>query len=695
MRAPSLRVACVSILLLAVAGLGGSQAPAPPEAASQTQGVGDTYEIRLEGGDLSLSGLHVLRTLSHAKMLRVTDTTLTKGEHESVCSVFIEGTNLPGGCTQGLIDFATRLNRFKESPTRLAEGTKVFYPKAEFEKYEYEKQYNLSTAEDRNELADDRRKAGQYMSPESTKSRSGRFIEYTFEAYKLKLTLPKGQSSEDLIRKLNAYPGVFVVKEPSSAQEKKPSGYSMASFEEQVIPAFCNGNATPEEPYSKLVGLNSLSFRDCAQEPSGSCAEIVILDQPIAHNPEIDGAVEGLSGAQPTGQETLCTDPQTLGIARFHSTHMAGIIVSKKNDKAFIGLHPSARLVQGWADDGEIANRVQARRNRDAMQVYLYARSWKLGPPFAAGDRLIKPESRTENIVAKRIHNLQENLWIVAAGQPSKEGLLTVSEIDGHLNLGPMNSGDQENVLVVSGCTECGSGAARLWNQGHFSKQFVHVAAPADLIVSTATAGSFTWAQGTSQAAAFVAGVVSALVSDWPTSYKFASRVKERLQYTATPFPDAADREKLAAGIINPDLALRDPNKDFIDLTDLTGPLKDLEPVVIEGWCDGSLTVLTPQGNLVKDGYIYTSRVHRIVQVGSGQRRQWSIFADNAWGDQQPGVIMHIGPGIPTVQGTGATDARPFLKLGPTKPGEGGRIITLQQIENLLIHADLPKVSCS
>lgn len=676
-------VASLTLFVVAAGGAGRAQVP-PAAAPIQSGPASDTYEVRIEGGDLALSGLHVLKTLAGAKMLPVRGVELTKGEHENVCDVFIEEINLPGGCTIGLVEFARTLNSFKGSPTRLAEGTKVYYPQAEFEKYAYEKQYNLSAPADRIELEDDKRKAGQYMHQQSTMSRSGRFIEHTFDAYKLRVRLPNGKESEDIIRRLNAYPGVFVVKETAPEAPKKPSGYSMAAAADQ-IPAFCTGNGTPEEPYAKLVGATSLTLRDCATAAAGACAEIVILDQPIAKHPEIDG-IEGSTGAQPGTQESLCTDPQVLGVSKFHSTHMAGIIASKQNNMAFIGLHPGGKVVQGWVDEGEIANKVQSRRNRASMQVYLYARSWKLDAPFAKGDRLVKIENRTENLVAKRIHNLQENLWIVAAGQPSPDGLSVTSRIDGDLNLGPMNSGDQENVLVVGGCTDCGSGKAKLWGPGHYSRQFVHVAAPADLIVSTATGGSYTWAQGTSQAAAFVAGVVSALVSDWPNSYKFASRVKERLQYTATPFQDASDRDKIAAGVVNPTLALKDPTKNYADLTD---PGKGLEEIAIDGWCETSLTVLTPDGNLVENGHLFTNRIHRIVQAGSGQRRQWSVFADKPWGDPVAGFILHIGPGVPTVLSSDnpVVAARPLLKAG-------SRIISLQQIEDLLVEVDLPKVTC-
>lgn len=681
-------VLAASALALVVSAVRGGDAQVATSASTAPNSVTapETYEVRLEGGDLALSGLYVLKTLADAKVLTIEDVELSKDTHTNVCAVFIEETNLPGGCTAGLINFANTINRFKESPNRLAVGTKVYYPKAEFEKYSYEKQYNLSAAADKVQLQDDKRQAGQYMSDAYTTSRSGQFIEHTFDAYKLKFSLPGNKATEDLIRRLNAYPGVFVVKQQAAPAPTKPPGYSV-EFSAGQVPLFCTGNGTPEEPYSaKFNGATTLTQRDCAALPNGSCAEVVILDQPIAKNPEIDG-VEGATGKQPVDKEPLCTDPELLGgLDQYHSTHMAGIIASKQNGKGFIGLHPKGKVVQGWASDGDVAENVRTRRTRDSLQVYLFARSWKLNSDWATGDRLNKAANRTEHIVGKRIHDLRESLWIVAAGQPSKNGLSQPTKIDDLLNLGPMNSGDQENVLVVGGCTECGSGQPRFWEQSHFSRQFVHVAAPADLIVSTATGGSHTWAKGTSQASAFVAGVVSALVSEWPNSYKFASRVKERLQYTATPFPDAADREKVASGVINPVLALKDPNKNYIDTTS-TGD--GLEEITLDGWCEESLTVVKPNGNLVENSTIVTDRIHRIVQVGSGANRQWSVFSDKPWDDIVPGFILHIGPGIPTAPTCTNVprSARPLLKKGP-------KIYSLNEIEDLLVRTDLPRVSC-
>lgn len=181
MRVPFATAAC-SLALFAISITGRAQSTSPATSAQPSER--DHYEVRIEGGDLALSGVYVLRTLSAAKVLPVSDVELGKGTHTNVCDVFIEETKLPGGCTKQLIDFASTMNRFKGAPTGLAEGTKVFYPDAEFERYDYEKQYNLSAAADRVALRDDKRKAGQYMSEGSTKSRSGQFIEHTFEGYK-------------------------------------------------------------------------------------------------------------------------------------------------------------------------------------------------------------------------------------------------------------------------------------------------------------------------------------------------------------------------------------------------------------------------------------------------------------------------------------------------------------------------------
>lgn len=686
MRVGLLFVAC-SLMLVLIAGNSGRAEVQAPAAVTSQPVSSDRYEVRIEGGDLALSGLHVLKTLSAAKVLPLSNVELDKEARTNVCDVFIEGTKLPGGCTQQLIDFATTINSFKASPNRLAEGTTVYYPAAAFEPYTYAKQYNLTTAAGKVALEDDKRRAGQYMSDEATKSRSGLFIQHSFEAYKLKVSLPAGKATDELIRQLNAYPGVFVVKAPSTLREPKGPGYSMATTTEQ-IPVFCTGNGTPEEAYaSKYIGLTGMTPRDCATQPSGACAEVVILDEPIARNPEIDGVV-GATGVVPGPKEPFCVEPHLMKVSDYHSTHMAGIIAAKANGKAFIGLHPGGKVEQGWPDEASISNEVNSRNTtHDALQVYLFARSWKLAPPWAKGDHLVRATHRTENLVARRIHSLQENLWVVAAGQPDSEGLSVPTRIDDQLNLAPMNSGDQPNVLVVGGCTDCGSGAPRFWSESHFSRTFVHVAAPADLIVSTATGGSYTWAQGTSQAAAFVAGVASMLVSEWPNSYKYASRIKERLQYTATPFPDRDDREKLAAGVINAGLALKDPQKNYIDTND---PGKGLEEFAVDGWCAGSLTVLTPSGNLVQDAHIPTKRIHRVVQMGTGQERQWAILSQNPWDDPVPGVVLQIGPGIPTSSKCedSAPESRPLLK-------SGNRLITLKQIENLLVKTSLPTVTCA
>ena len=108
--------------------------------------------------------------------------------------------------------------------------------------------------------------------------------------------------------RLNAYSGVFVVKEirSGSAQTARVFDGRRHRTDSGVL----TGDGTPEEAYraNQSIGVTSLSQRDCATQPAGTCPEVVILDQPIAKNPEIDG-VEGASGVMPVAQEKLCTDP--------------------------------------------------------------------------------------------------------------------------------------------------------------------------------------------------------------------------------------------------------------------------------------------------------------------------------------------------------------------------------------------------
>lgn len=522
----------------------------PAEAAPKTR----KYVIHLQGGDLPANAARVLRMLSQRKLVPLGDTTLE--DKSSLCSIYIDKTNFPGSCTQSLVDLATDVNGFKTSPQRLSTGTPVFYPGVEFEKYDYEKQYDLKNPGDRASLETDKKISGPYMSVKP--ATHGKFVEHTFEGYKLTVDLPADAASKKTLEQLQSYQGIYVAEAPPRDGARTRTPQHSVTTAAQMVPSWCNGPDSEERPYARWLGVNAVETGDCG---SGRCADVVLIDQPISPHPEIAPALEGWVAPTPSAPATpppsvRCDAPSQLGDT-FHGTHLAGIIASQKNGFAFAGLHPGARLFsRSWPDLGEsgVAGEIHNRRNRDGLQIYVFASQWVLGDTFARGDRLKKADYRLKPIVAQTISERNADLWVVAAGQPGLKGDEPI-EIDSKLNRGPMNLGDLRNVLVVAGCDPCAPAPA-LWPTGNFSRTFVHLAAPADLIVSTATADSFTWAQGTSQATAFVAGVASAMVSAWPNTYKDAERVKERLQYTATPFPSAADRERIAAGVVNPTSAL-------------------------------------------------------------------------------------------------------------------------------------------
>ena len=66
-----------------------------------------------------------------------------------------------------------------------------------------------------------------------------------------------------------------------------------------------------------------------------------------------------------------------------------------------------------------------------------------------------------------------------------------------------MNLGDQENVIIVTGCMRGAFGPAP--REREHVRQLQRVAAPARDVLSTASGAKYTKGSGTSQATAFVA----------------------------------------------------------------------------------------------------------------------------------------------------------------------------------------------
>ena len=345
----------------------------------------------------------------------------------------------------------------------------------------------------------------------------------------------------------------------------------------------------------------------CDKRDPPNCPEIVLVDKPVTKHPDIpDSITEGVSPLRPI--DTSTTPNQQLiriddkGILDSqHGTYMAGIIASQENDFGLIGIYPTKKitafdwdglnapdpedrdaLIRGFAEF--IQNR-QTRYHNDpsssSMPIFVFATEWR----FEAEPT--KERKETDRFDSSQQENpdpwrevattilLARPLLIVAAGQPT----LTVPERQRITTLsleGPRNLGDLENVIVVTAVAEDpATGRPTLWSNANFiaeddQPKLIHVAAPGLQILSTVPgtgpdqAAFYAVASGTSQATAFVAGVVARMIAAYPDQYHDPHVVKTRLQVTSNPFLKRPDAGKIAAGIIDFSLAMHDPRKDWL-----------------------------------------------------------------------------------------------------------------------------------
>ena len=139
--------------------------------------------------------------------------------------------------------------------------------------------------------------------------------------------------------------------------------------------------------------------------------------------------------------------------------------------------------------------------------------------------------------------------------------------------------GNVENVIVVTAYEDSSTPFPHLRRDSNYSLDgLVHIAGPGGEIPSTISNGKYVATGGTSEAAAFVAGVASAMVSLYPTYYPTAEKVKFRLQITASQEVKEKHGEikRLGPGII-------DDNKNILSADDRNYKLSQLRDILLSG----------------------------------------------------------------------------------------------------------------
>jgi subtilisin family serine protease len=413
----------------------------------------------------------------------------------------------------------------------------------------------------------------------------------------------------------------------------------------------------------------------------GACADIVLVDQPARKIPELAQIHFldrlGLPLTSESEPAAAACQIETFDRTTQHGTHLASIIDSRADGRGFVGMSPGLNVFSyPWitgSTTGDLQSLI-AERIGDGTpdsptyaqlgpQVFVFASHFPSplphnGPPPATSypekwreenglylarsinGRPTEPaDLRQQPTLQKSIANSAPySIWVVAAMQKDPDaGLPHALEIDESLAFSPVNLGDLPNVIVVTACDRCEKGNASIWPDAFFGKKFVQVAAPGLDVIAPVAPGELAEAGGTSQAAAIVGGLVGAMLNCYPERYRDiegqselkSDYIKQRLQYTSNPiFYEEADLAKVAAGVVDPEVALLDPSKTWIRMAGEDDYQEMSGDADVDHWCLTNWTMIDGQLRSLTNSSKNILRMTRIANPNSAEdTRSWVIYA--------------------------------------------------------------------
>lgn len=446
-----------------------------------------------------------------------------------------------------------------------------------------------------------------------------------------------------------------------------------------------------------LDWLTQWDVPQCAKDctPGVQCPQIVLVDQTIHPHTELKSHVTYVNL---TGEERDYSRPEYCGDGtavepadqcRFedfrrqchHGTSLASVIGSVHNGSGFAGLSPANQVISfDWnlASTDDLIHLVRQRSAPDFQdingpQIYLFASKFpdivaeirreadandfstpSYSETFLNGEELKDPETRhTEQGTVAAILAARQ-LWIVAAGQPDSGAPHRLHE---RSPFAPMNLGDNEHVVVVTACEKCGWPEANIYRGANFAdlddKQFVTIAAPGfGYLTPRESDDSYAKEHGgTSQAAAFVAGLAAAMVNCAPDSYTQrsfngieAAALKKRLVVTSRPMLQKDGSGHFTPGIVDPQVALLDPRKDwYLELPQLGGA--DYSNASVDHWCKERIEYSYEDGQRGSKSTKNTLRVRSIPdKFWPDGNRRWYIYGSLADPTSNRATVDIVGP---------------------------------------------------
>ena len=628
--------------------------------------------VNFEGGFVAKNIFEVLRVLNKSHVLPVKSYEIQAGDNPD--TVYRRLLGAPQGFSDALSKLFTDLNP-GITASQLKPGTSINVPDAKLSQYEFAITYNPDSAMQKEQQKQQASSWSHIL--RSTEladaARVNRFTGYRLVVYGDAKALTAATQSLTA-----AFPGSqnVLITGPGRGSSKN---YSVTGFPKSIVQQLDGNKSVPAGIEGELW---SIFMSNAASVPCTSRAvDVFLLDGEVEGHPDIADALAfnvGTAqlpelGGQKQTQERIFADPD-------HATHMAGLIVAQANGFGIIGLAPCSTLhPYNWQTAYDsVDNRATLTYRMINQRLYNDTISSQLTPIVVMATDW--PDDATKASMSNYIRHEKTVLWVVAAGDPRLENTKADATwpgvpIDSESSPGPMNLGAEENVVVVTACIGCDVEARSLDNShpalaswANFSapgSKTVRMAAPGEPILSTVKGGQYATAFGTSQATAEVGGIAAAMVSRFPACYKRAAQIKYWLELTALPF-GSNDDQKVAAGIVNPDAALRDPRKNYFATK--TTKLREAQKVE---WCRGDIKL---KNQALTDTLHSASNDQILRLVYSSSSGMWTYFTRSLRDDITPIVIK--GP-------SGYVDGGPIVKID-------GVVYTSQNLRELILPATIP-----
>jgi len=609
----------------------GGGAPCAGGGAAQEEDQTPALIVQFEGGRVEDNVSAVLGELVKGGYVETRSFPLAAGE--GLCDVYRTKAQLPGDCTTGTLELAFALNPRARNHKALPRGFEVEVPAVELVPYNHTVTLDPSVAADRVRSKELKTFWKEQLLDQKTAPNGAERL--VFMGYRLTVPTASDEALAELHEKLLPYQSPNVVVTPVYL---KPPPVKLYSATSRYWDACVAG--TPLTAGALDLGaLVGAAPERCAATCQGDCSEVVVVDTAISHHPDLETSFGGSS--QGTPYHPVCQAAFDASV--HHGTHLAGIVGADGGEGRIRGVDPGAPLVGVVRDatgrgDVTVAAEIEARAT-DPLPIFLFASRWQARPCRQRG---------AGNAIAMRVCE-GKPLWIAAVGNDDLE-------VTTAFPYGPMNLGDERNVVNVTACASCEPGSLQPTilqgtNWSSSSPRMVHVAAPGLDIPGPITTSEYGRASGTSQAAGFVAGVAVAMRNCYPSAYSWPHLVKTRLQSTSRPFPpvpageDRAD-DGLAAGIVAAGVALLDPGPDWVKRRH-----GDWEEVRIRRWLRSDFSVLHPVSRNLVGPWLRPQDVLRLVRfvpTDPAEDDQWTIYSRVPWDDGRNhlGEVIRTGPGI-------------------------------------------------